>query len=384
MIIGLSSATIMHSYLNYFQWLGLCPVVFSHSKQRNFRTLTVISFLHIIILSTMTILAYTYSHVIFFNDDSFGLFNDTIKFVAAVIAYYAIIIESFLKRGTQSRIWNLLAQCHQADRLDRIDQCKLWNPAQFNCYFFGYVGLMILTESYRMPFIFSKNQHLNYWPFLTILLIFTRSRHLQYIFYLNIVKRQLHLLFEELRRIDEYSRYNRTKLERTLQHTYDQFLCRRLYLAREYYSFIYEISTELNEAFGWSHLVNLTHSFVQILTDLYWCYWLSDNETYILSGDSAMTTIQSVVILILVFGYSTELHTKAKKTSFFVHSIRQMDCGSKIRDLIESFSLQLIHEPIIFRAQGCFNLDLSILGDATVAITTYMVFFIQFTPRYKS
>ncbi|KAG4076333.1 hypothetical protein HA402_005776 [Bradysia odoriphaga] len=233
----------------------------------------------------MTILAYTYSQVIFFNDDSFGLFNDIIKFVAAVTAYYAIIIESFLKRSTQSRIWNLLAQCHQANRVDGIDQCKLWNPAQFNCYFFGYVGLMILTDCYRMPFIFSKNQHLNYWPFLTILLILTRSRHMQYIFYLNIVKRQLHLLFEELRRIDEYSRYNRSKLEKTLQQTYDQFLCHRLYLAREYYSLIYEISIELNEAFGWSHLVNLTHSFVQILTDLYWCYWLSGNETYILSGD---------------------------------------------------------------------------------------------------
>lgn len=284
MVSGSSSTTLLRLYLNYFQWLGLCPVVFGHSKKNNFKTLTVISFVHLIALTTMVTLAYTFSHVIFFNEDSFGLFNDTIKFAAAVIAYYAIIIESFLKRDTQLRIWNLLTRYHQTDRLNDFDQCKLWNAAQFNCYFLGYIGLMFLTDCYRMPFVFSKNQHLNYWPLLTVQLILTRSRHLQYIFYLNIVKRQLHLLFEDLKRIDEYSRYNRTKLKRTLQLSYDQFLRRRLYLAREYYSLIYEIVSEINDAFGWSHLVNLTHSFVQILTDLYWCYWISDNEIYVLLG----------------------------------------------------------------------------------------------------
>lgn len=284
MIFGFTSTTILRSYLTYFQWLGLCPVVFNHSDKMNFTILKAASLFHITALTIMSILAYTYSHIIFFNDDIFGLFNDTIKFVAAVAAYYAIVIESFMKRDSQSKIWNLLAQCHRVNRLDEIDPCKLWNPTQFNCYFFGYFCLMFLTDCYRMPFLLSENQHINYWPFLTVLVILTRSRHMQYIFYLNIVKRQLHLLFDELKLIDEFSRYDRTKLAKTLQHSYDEFLCRRLYLAREYYSLIYEISSELNEAFGWSHLVNLTHSFVQIFTDLYWCYWISDNEAYVLSG----------------------------------------------------------------------------------------------------
>lgn len=101
---------------------------------------------------------------------------------------------------------------------------------------------------------------------------------MQYIFYLNIVKRQLHLLFEELKSIEEYSKYNRTKLNSSARDSYNQFLCRRLYSAREYYSLIYEISIQINDTFGWSHLINLTHAFVQILTDAYWLYWNNDSQ----------------------------------------------------------------------------------------------------------
>ncbi len=107
---------------------------------------------------------------------------------------------------------------------------------------------------------------------------------MQYIFYLNIINRQLRLLFQELNRIEEYSKYNRNKLSSSLQLTYNQFLCRRLFLAREHYSLIFDISSQINDAFGWSHLVNLTHSFVQILVDIYWFYWNIDNETYVLYG----------------------------------------------------------------------------------------------------
>ncbi|KAG4076416.1 hypothetical protein HA402_005859 [Bradysia odoriphaga] len=149
------------------------------------------------------------------------------------------------------------------------------------------------------------------------LVIVSRSRHMQYIFYLNIVKRQLHLLYEELKRIDEYSRYNRTKLERTLQDSYDRFLCHRLYLAREIYSLIYEIASEINDAFGWSHLANLAHAFVQISVDCYWLYWNIYNNviTELFFFDKGTGIIPSIVIVYLVFGYTTGLHAMVNSSN---------------------------------------------------------------------
>ncbi len=133
----LSSTTFFRIYLTSFQLLGLCPVVFNHSKKLSSTILIGISFFHIVLLTLIVIVTYAYSSYIFFDNDSFGQFNDLIKYVMVVVAYYAIIIESYLKRETQAKIWNLLARCHQTDRLDEIDQCKLWNCKGFNSYFFG-------------------------------------------------------------------------------------------------------------------------------------------------------------------------------------------------------------------------------------------------------
>lgn len=145
MVFCVSSTTLFRCYLNLFQLLGLCPVVFSHSRKLNSSVLILISFLHISLLTLVVIFVYAFSRFIFFYDGSFGQFNDTFLYIVVTIAYYSIIIESYLKRGTQSNIWKLLARCHQTDLLDGIDHCKLWNPKEFNNYF---IGLSCLKESH--------------------------------------------------------------------------------------------------------------------------------------------------------------------------------------------------------------------------------------------
>lgn len=137
----LSSINFFRMHFYYFQLLGMCPIILSHSTKlnltRDFTILKLISIIHITILTSSIVIVYTYSRKIFFDDDMFGKFNDTIKYIGVVIAYYAILLESFLKRGHQSNIWKLLARCHSTVELDVIDQCKLWNSKQFNSCFFG-------------------------------------------------------------------------------------------------------------------------------------------------------------------------------------------------------------------------------------------------------
>lgn len=139
MFFHLSSTTLFRIYMYHFQFLGLCPTEVSHSIKLNFTILTMISLIHIILLTLVVILVHVYCRDIFFDDDIFGKFNDCSKYIGAVIAYYAIIIESFLKRGNHSKIWSLLAHCHHKYRIDEVVFCKLWNPKQFNlCYFGSY------------------------------------------------------------------------------------------------------------------------------------------------------------------------------------------------------------------------------------------------------
>lgn len=133
----LSSTSSLRFYLMYFQLLGQCPVVFNHSKQMSAKLLIAISFFHISVTTLLVIVVYVYCEYIFFMDHGFGQFNDMFLYTLILLAYYSIIIESYLKRQTQSKIWNLLAQFIQTDRLDEADNCKLWNSNEYNIYFIG-------------------------------------------------------------------------------------------------------------------------------------------------------------------------------------------------------------------------------------------------------
>ncbi len=144
-----SSTNFFRIYLTYFQLLGLCPVVFDHSKKLSSRLLIGISFLHIVLLTLVVIVAYAYGQYIFFIDGSLGQFNDTLLYIVILVACYATILESYVKRDIQSKIWSLLTQCHHNDQLDEIDQCKLWNCKEFNSYF---IGLCALFESTKIFF----------------------------------------------------------------------------------------------------------------------------------------------------------------------------------------------------------------------------------------
>lgn len=162
MFLSLSSITLFRWYLNYFRLLGTYPVTFNRSDKPDSKTLILISLLHIVLVTLVVIIVYVYSEHIFYNDDSFGQFNDALLYAVVLIAYYAIIIESYLKRETQSKIWHLIAQCHhQSERIDDIDQWKLWNSKEFNSYFIGsYIHSSIHSQPSKVFHLFSSKDTL--------------------------------------------------------------------------------------------------------------------------------------------------------------------------------------------------------------------------------
>jgi gustatory receptor len=66
---------------------------------------------------------------------------------------------------------------------------------------------------------------------------------------------------------------------------------------------------------------------------------------------------------------------------FLLHNIDKDVDDERINTLIENFSLQILHEPLIFSASGFFQMDFMFLKTMIASITTYMVIFIQFMPK---
>ena len=66
---------------------------------------------------------------------------------------------------------------------------------------------------------------------------------------------------------------------------------------------------------------------------------------------------------------------------FLLHNIEKDIEDHRINTLAENFSLQILHEPMIFSVSGFFQMDFMFAKSIIAAITTYMVIFIQFMPK---
>ena len=66
---------------------------------------------------------------------------------------------------------------------------------------------------------------------------------------------------------------------------------------------------------------------------------------------------------------------------FLLHNIEKNVDELKINTLTENFSLQILHEPLMFSVSGFFQMDFMFLKTIVASITTYMVIFIQFMPK---
>lgn len=68
---------------------------------------------------------------------------------------------------------------------------------------------------------------------------------------------------------------------------------------------------------------------------------------------------------------------------FLLHNVEKNVEDEKINTLTENFSLQILHEPLMFSVSGFFEMDFMFLKTIIASITTYMVIFIQFMPKDK-
>ncbi|XP_017468870.1 PREDICTED: gustatory receptor 8a-like [Rhagoletis zephyria] len=101
------------------------------------------------------------------------------------------------------------------------------------------------------------------------------------------------------------------------------------------------------------------------------------NQEYSLIVPSAMT-----IFLLLITARDC-----MRSTNFLahnVHKIRHDIEGFNISTRLQSFTLQMLHQQIIIDGFGFFVLKCDMARDMLGSIATYMIFFIQFMPKFKS
>jgi len=89
----------------------------------------------------------------------------------------------------------------------------------------------------------------------------------------------------------------------------------------------------------------------------------------------------TTLIVIVVLNACEECLEQVRYIGFLLHNIEKDIDDYRINTLTENFSLQILHEPLMFSVSGFFQMDFMFLKTMVASITTYMVIFIQFMPK---
>ena len=119
----------------------------------------------------------------------------------------------------------------------------------------------------------SGDTFLNFWfSYIFVLSVF-QNRSFYYLFFVELIKYELHLIWSELDEIMSNRHSGKSKSVWKEKDFIKQFYRIRFKWIREFYQSIYDMNIALNTVFGWSNVVIILLSFHLMLGDINYVYW---------------------------------------------------------------------------------------------------------------
>ena len=126
---------------------------------------------------------------------------------------------------------------------------------------------------------------------------------------------------------------------------------------KQFYATLYESMKLMEDCFGWSQLFQITYSFINLTSNLYWFF------IAILNLDSSINVVNccfkiapSVALICMLIQSSFDCNRKMKNTINLVSKLYTMTT-SDYNHMVKEFLMQIIHIPIEISANDFFNID---------------------------
>uniref|UniRef100_A0A240SXS6 Gustatory receptor n=1 Tax=Lutzomyia longipalpis TaxID=7200 RepID=A0A240SXS6_LUTLO len=354
-----------------------------------------IHILHIVVLSVNFAIVQLYPNAVMSASDSLGKFNDWIKYYAAVVTSFTILLESYIHADQLICIFNQTSELDgifAAIRVDLsqrdTDTCRVYMRK------FIFLTLMLLVlELWPMSFFLTNTPMLNYWLLTTPFLVQSRFRQLQHILYIDLCHHYARVLACNAKQLAIFLNSLETTTTcsgMSLEKYPFAFVHHRFRMLQKSHHIIWKISNCINQYFGWSQVANYSFHFLQILADCYWLYWRIYNKSYgiglcdsclgtvITQHENSLTSSRCITSFAI---FSSPSFQQVHSISIWLHRVKFTIYNGKISETLLNFSLQIIQEPVLFQTMELFTIDFKPLRSMISAITTYMVLFVQFLPR---
>lgn len=379
------------------------------------------SILHLVLATLLGAVAYQ----AFVDDNSdISSFNNVLKFSVTALTYFVTCVESIAVRKNFIEIWirirlidDLIGNMLQ-DYESILNKFYKETVLKIVAYMFFTTAIEVLVitnvyelESWRLM-----------WSLLIIPVTMSRFRHLHHTLFIEMLSCRFRVIKNELKSIVEFTKLDSNKLM-AKNFVFYEGLFKKLSTIKSVYNTLWETSLLINRSFGVSQLINLLQNFVQLTCDLYLVYSFlyKNNLTYIL-GNHLFTVLlnfpklhdkifflelmlqlfPTITVLVLVLNACEECLEQVRYIGFLLHNIEKDVEDQRINTLTENFSLQILHEPLMFSVSGFFKMDFMFLKAIIASITSesascsleksinafsyvqaYMVIFIQFMPKEK-
>lgn len=172
-----------------FQFCGFYPVSISR-KSDSFSeqgrvaepsmsiTFTLWSLLHVIIIITLIVLMAVMHDELLYSATSIGHINDILVYFSLLTAHLLIVIETFVKRKYFSIFWNSFKKL---DTKNRKWLKIIFKKMLVFIFFTISIEFLVITN------ITQDSQWTNFWYAQIFSLLMTRIRHLQQIFFVDII-----------------------------------------------------------------------------------------------------------------------------------------------------------------------------------------------------
>lgn len=264
--------------LFFFQLCGFYPCRIARTIHPTIDkiAITIVTMFNLASVTLQATVAFYHYDIIFNRPILLGKVVDMSKYAYLAVTCLNILIESILTVDDQTSFWVLAWNVQKNFQTilptsTRITQNRIYKKNIVKTY--AITVVFICVQIYL-----ALQRTCLFCTIYTFLAFYAFNRFLQYILYVDVIHQQAVNLGCELERIIEISGcLSRKKFSDEYKHDVEVFLVRKLKTASSLYVNLYDMSLKVNSAFGWSLIVNLVHSYIQIFVDFFWMFQLVRN-----------------------------------------------------------------------------------------------------------
>ncbi|KAI8033364.1 hypothetical protein M5D96_013890 [Drosophila gunungcola] len=397
---------ILQFHLRLFQWLGFhgLPLPGDASPARMRRRLMAWSLFLLIALSALIALCLASGEdwPFLFRGDMFGCVNDALKYVFAELAMVAIYLEALSCQRPLANFCVGGGAISLRRELQQYGRFLITLYALMLTELVFHLGLWQVQPLSRHMLLFWSS----YEPFVCL----TYMRNVQFVLHLELLREQLAALQRELGLLAEYSRFA-SETGRSFP-GFEVFLRRRLLQKQRLYCDIYDMFKCFQNAFKFSILAVLLTINIRIAVDCYFMYYSIYKNMAPPGGIFTLNFLLDLLYYYLIlpalleipaFIYASQsCMVIVPRIAHQLHNIVTDSVCCSCPDLslqvpylpfadfisnhfplqIQNFSLQLLHQPVRIDCLGLTTLDCSLLTRIACSVGTYMIYTIQFMPKF--